>query len=440
MSLSKTCDGITRRDVLRAGLMGGVGITLADYLRLQAAGRVRDNAKAKRGIFIHLQGGPSHLDTFDMKPEAPREIRGTFQPAATSVPGVSFCEHLPKLAQSAGKFALLRGVAHTLGEHNLGSRYISTGTRPLASIEHPTYGAVVGKETEAVNPKDLPSFVSVQSTRGFQRPGFLGIEYGPMTVGAPRAASPYRVRGITLSARDDIGHVKHRRRLLADLDTRFRSIHGHDELLDGLDQFSQQAHSIITSRRAHEAFEITKESPAFAKPFGEQPFGRSCLLASRLIDSGVRFVSLEFGGWDTHEDNFTNLKDRLLPNLDTGLSALLSGLEQKGLLESTAIFVTGEFGRTPRINNRTAEGGRDHYPRCMFMLLAGGGIHGGQVVGASDKRAAFPLHDDEAFSPDDAAATFYHALGIDPAKEYETCIGRPITIVRDGTVIRKLFS
>ena len=440
MPTHKTCDGITRRDALKAGLMGGVGVTLSDYLRLSAAGQVRQNAPAKHGIFIHLQGGPSQLDTFDMKPDAPREFRGTFDPIDTNIPGVSFCEHLPKLAQCADKFALLRGVSHTLGAHALGTEYISTGTRPLPTLDFPVYGSVVGKETERLNPEDLPQFVASNIVRGYQRPGYLGIEYAPMFVGAPREGRPFRVRGVSMNSRQSVAGFNNRRGLLNDLDRRFSAIESEDELLNGLDRFGQQAHSIITSPRTSTAFDISRESPAFAKPFGNQPFGMSCLLATRLIESGVRFVSLEFGDWDTHEDNFTRLKDLLLPRLDVGLSALFTGLAEKGLLESTAVFVTGEFGRTPRINSRTAEGGRDHYPRCMFMLLAGGGIQGGQVVGASDDRAAFPANEDEAFTPDDAAATFYHALGIDHTREYQTSIGRPITIVRDGTVIRQLFT
>jgi uncharacterized protein (DUF1501 family) len=209
-------------------------------------------------------------------------------------------------------------------------------------------------------------------------------------------------------------------------------------LLDGLDRFGQQAYSIITSKRARDAFDVSKESPAFAEPFGDDPFGMSCLLAIRLIEAGVGFVSLSLGGWDTHQDNFTRLRENLLPKLDVGLAALFRGLEQRGLLDSTAVFVTGEFGRTPKINNRSAEGGRDHFPRCMFMLMAGGGIRGGQVVGESDETASGPAS--EGFSPDDAAATFYANLGIDFTKEYHTTSGRPITIVRDGKPIEKLFS
>ena len=195
---------------------------------------------------------------------------------------------------------------------------------------------------------------------------------------------------------------------------------------------------MITSARARKAFDISQEPESFSKQFGEESFGQSCMLALRLVESGVRLVSVQLGGWDTHTDNFSKLKDNNLPKLDAGLSGLLTGLEQRGLLETTAVFVTGEFGRTPKINSRSAEGGRDHYPRCMFMLMAGGAVKGGQVIGASDDNASGPRH--EGISPDDVAASFYHNLGIDPTMEYDTNTGRPITLVRDGGIINELFS
>jgi uncharacterized protein (DUF1501 family) len=195
---------------------------------------------------------------------------------------------------------------------------------------------------------------------------------------------------------------------------------------------------MITSRRAREAFDISKESPAFAEKYGDSSFGQSCLLATRLVEAGVGFVTLSTGGWDTHKDNFIRLKDNLLPPLDEGLAALFTGLAEKGLLESTVVYITGEFGRTPKINKRSPTGGRDHYPRCMFMLMAGGGIQGGRVLGESDDKATLPAA--EGFSPDDVAASFYHGLGIDHQKEYHTDSGRPVMIVRNGTVIRDLFA
>jgi hypothetical protein len=434
MALSLTCDGIKRRDFLRVGAIGA-GLSLSGYLRMAAAGEVAAASKSKSAIFINLTGGPSHMDTFDLKPDAPAEFRGKFNPIKTNVPGVEISEHLPNLAKCADKFAIVRGVTHTLAAHELGTEYVNTGSRPIPSLEYPGYGAVVTKELGG--PADLPPFVAIPNSN--QRTGFLGVQYAPLnTTAAPRAGQPFSVRGISLGNGITIEEIERRNSLLADLDKTFAAVESSSQLLTGLDRFTEQAHAIITSRRARDAFDISKESPAFAKPFGEDPFGVSCLLASRLVESGVRFVTLTLGGWDTHNSNWTRLKTGLLPKLDVGLAALLGGLSEKGLLDTTSIFVTGEFGRTPKINSRDAEGGRDHYPRCMFMVLAGGGIRGGQVVGESDATASAPKH--EGYSPDDVAATFYRTLGIDHNKEYDTNTGRPITLVRDGHLIDKLLA
>jgi hypothetical protein len=434
MSISRTCDGVARRDFLKVGFLAGAGLTLSNYLRLAEAGEV-DGGAAEAGIFINLQGGPSHMDTFDLKPNASSEYRGAFNPISTNVPGVEISEHLPNLAKCADKYAILRGVTHTLGAHQLGTEYVNTGNRPLPSLEYPGYGAVVTKEKSA--PSDLPPFVAIPNSA--QRAGFLGVKYAPLnTAATPRPGAPFSVRGISLGNGLTVAEVEKRQSLLRDLDATFRGFEENSQLLAGLDRFSQQAYSIITSKRARDAFDVSQESPAFAKPFGEDPFGMSCLLATRLVESGVRFVTISLGGWDTHQDNFTRLKTNLLPKLDVGLAALLNGLEEKGLLSKTAVLVTGEFGRTPKINTRSAEGGRDHYPRCMFMVMAGGKIRGGQVVGESDENASAPKN--EGITPDDAAATFYHNLGIDHTKEYHSDTGRPITIVRDGKLIQPLLS
>jgi len=417
---------------------------LANYLQLSAAGEIAEASRGMSAIFINLAGGPSHMDSFDLKPDAPSEFRGKFNPIETNVPGIQISEHLPQLAQCMDKFVIIRGVSHTLAAHALGSEYVNTGSRPLASLEYPGYGAVVVKETEQNNPEDLPSFVAIPNNPQ-QRAGFLGVKYAPLNTGAsPRAGQPFNVRGIALSGGLTVEDVEKRQNLLKDLDATFRGAEEDSQLLEGLDRFSQQAHAIITSKRSRDAFDISQESPAFAEPFGTNDFGLSCLLSCRLVESGVRFVTINLGGWDTHQDNWTRLsqgtgnRPGLLPLLDTGLAALLNGLDQKGLLQSTAVFVTGEFGRTPKINTRSAEGGRDHYPRCMFMLLAGGSIRGGQVVGESDDKATAPAN--AGFTPDDVAASFFHVMGIDHTKEYHTNTGRPITIVRDGTVIRPLFA
>jgi uncharacterized protein (DUF1501 family) len=434
MTIHTTCDGVKRRDFLKAGVLGTAGLSLAGYLELSARGAVASTGKAKNAIFVNLPGGPSHMDSFDLKPDAPAEYRGLFNPIKTNASGVEICEHLPTLAKCADKFALLRGVSHALGAHALGQEYVNTGTRPIASVQYPGYGSIVAREL--ASPPDLPPYVAIPN-HNFGG-GYLGVKYAPLATGAvPRPGQPFAVRGIALQGGLTVKDVERREALLDDLDKAFAGFEVNSQLLDGLDKFGQQAHAMITSRRAREAFDVSKESPAFAKPFGDRPFGMSCLLATRLVESGVRFCTVSLGGWDTHQNNFPRLKDTLLPQLDTGLSALLGGLAEKGLLDSTAVFVTGEFGRTPKINNRSNPGGRDHYPRCMCMLLAGGGVRGGQVLGESDEKATVPKG--KGFTPDDVAASFFHNLGIDPTKEYHTNTGRPIMIVRDGQVIDELF-
>lgn len=424
------CDGIRRRDFLRVGALGAAGLTLPDFLRLSQAGEV-GTAKAKSAIFVNLGGGPSHMDTFDLKPNATAEYRGEFKPIDTNVAGVQITEHLPNLARCADKFSILRGVSHTLAAHELGSKYLNTGNRPLPSLEYPGLGCVVSKELESR--RDLPPFVAIPNTP--QSPGFLGIAYAPFSTGnVPRLGQPFSVRGITLGRGLTIQAMERREKLLDQVDTAFKGFESSSQMLGGLDRFSQQAHDIISSKVARDAFDVAKEPANVAKSFGDTPFGQSCLLACRLVQSGVRFVTVSFGGWDTHDGNFQRLKTNLLPQLDAGLTGLFTTLAARGLLASTVVQVTGEFGRTPKIN---ARGGRDHWPRAMFVLMAGGGIKGGQVVGASDDRGMGPR--DQAITPDDVAATFYSTLGIDIRKEYHTNTGRPVMIVRNGTPIEKLF-
>lgn len=405
---------------------------LPQFLAKASEGELNPKAKGKAAIFVRLGGGPTHMDTFDLKPDAPDTHRGEFKEIKTNVPGMRFCEHLPKLAKVADKFAILRGVSHTLAAHGLGTQYLMTGNRPLPSLRYPSYGAVVSKEMES--PKELPAFVAVPN-QGNYPTGFLGVEYGPFETGStPTAGEPMQVRGLALRG-ITLDDVDRRNNMVAKYDQAFGSFAQNDKILAGMDEFSAKAYQMMRSTKAREAFDLTKESSGITGMFDDQPFSQSCLLATRLVESGVKFVTLNLGGWDTHQDNWSRLKDRNLPALDAGLSGLYRALEEKGLLESTSVFVTGEFGRTPKINQRV---GRDHYPRAMFCLMAGGGMQGGQVIGASDAKGEGPK--DRAISPDDVAASFMHSLGIDPTKEYHTPTGRPVMIVRDGTVIPELFS
>jgi hypothetical protein len=432
MATNDYCDGFRRRDFLKVGVLGTAGLSLSGYLRMASAGEV-GKGTATSAIFINLGGGPSHMDTFDLKPNSPKEVRGEFNPIETNVPGVEICEHLPKLARCADKFAILRGVSHSLAAHEFGTKYMNTGNRPIPSLEFPGYGAVVSKELPAA--PDIPPFVAIPNTP--QVAGYLGVKYAPFsTTSTPRGGVPFSVRGITLGRGITVEEIEKRHRLLNDLDSAFRGFEKDSDLVGGLDRFSQQAYDIISSPRSRKAFDISQESKEISGLFKDNPFSQSCLLASRLVESGVRFVSVSMGGWDTHADNFTKLKTTNLPTLDDGLAGLFNALDRKGLLETTAVFVTGEFGRTPKINPR---GGRDHYPRAMCVLLGGGGIRGGQVVGASDEKAMGPASGD-GISPDDVAATFYHTLGIDFHKEYRTNTGRPVAITRYGNVIKELLA
>lgn len=424
------CDGVRRRDFLKAGALG-TGLSLAGYLRLAKAGEVKP-ATAKAAIFVNLGGGPSHLDTFDLKPGAPDEIRGEFKPIDTKASGVQISEHLPKLASHTDKFAILRGVSHTLAAHELGSKYLNSGNRPLPSLEFPGYGAVVSKELSGE--RDLPPFVAIPNTP--QRAGYLGVRYAPLsTDSTPRLGQPFNVRGVAISGGLTVEKVARRQKLLSDLDTLFNGYEAANGLVDGLDQFDEQAYEIISSSRARQAFDIAQEKREVAQEFGDTNFGQSCLLAVRLVEAGVRFATVNFGGWDTHQQNFSKLKDKQLPELDQGLAGLFKQLELRGLLNSTVVFVTGEFGRTPKINKNA---GRDHWPRAMFVLLGGGGIRCGQVIGASDEQGMGPAGD--PITPDQVAASFYHALGINYEKEYHTNTGRPVMIVREGSLIPGLLA
>ena len=283
MALNRTCDGVTRRNFLRVGVLTGTGLSLAGYLRMAEAGTIAP-AKAKSAIFINLGGGPSHMDSFDLKPDAPTEYRGEFKPIATNVAGMQICEHLPNLAKYADKYVILRGVSHSLAEHGLGTQYMNTGNRPIPALEYPGFGAVVTKELPG--PADLPPFVAIPNTP--QRPGYLGAPYAALqTSGTPVLGKPFNVRGITISSDVTITDMEKRERLLRDVDTAFKDVETKSNLLEGLDKFKEKAYSILSSKRARKAFDLSQEDPKVAEQFGNFGFGQSCLLAGRLIEAGV---------------------------------------------------------------------------------------------------------------------------------------------------------
>jgi hypothetical protein len=383
-------------------------------------------------VFLWLGGGPTHLDTFDPKPAAPEGIRGEFRPIPTSLPGCQVSEVLPRLARQMHRCTLIRSVTHNIGSHAPGSLYLLTGNRPLPSLKYPTYGAVVTREKPAA--QDVPPFVAVPFEPS-ESPGagYFGVAYNSFSVNGDPQAANFSVRAISLQDGTTVERVGRRTGLLHRLDHTFGE-RNPDEVLAGLDRFQQQAYDIVRSPRARDAFDLNREPAKLRDQYGRTTFGQSCLLARRLLEAGCRFVTVNSTGWDTHGNNFKIVKEKLAPPMDAGLAALLEDLAVRGLLETTVVFLAGEFGRTPKVNKSA---GRDHWPYSQFALLAGGPLPRGVVYGQTDAGGERPR--DRAVLPDDVAATFYRALGIDPKKEYLSPTGRPIQIVHDGNPIAELL-
>lgn len=432
--MSRYCDGVNRRDFLRAGVAGATGLGLASMLQIEAAEEAA--ASGKNAIFVFLTGGQAHQDSWDLKPDA-GELKGEFSSIATNNSELRVCEHMPHLAQQADKYSIVRNVSHSQGAHSPGQRYLQTGNRKIPSLEYPDYGAVVSKEHPS--PAGVPNYVlspSGGSNSASFSSGYLGVAHGPFTALGDPNAKNYSVRALATPEGLTIGQVEARRKLLNRIDTRFRSVDLANQEVEGMDKSYQKAFDILQSNAVRKAFDSASEDPKIRDQYGRHNFGQTCLLARRLVEAGTRCVSIYNGGWDTHENNFTDLKNKLLPPWDQGLAALLTDLHTRGMLENTVVWCTGEFGRTPKINDKGA--GRDHWSRAMSMLFAGGGITGGQVIGATDKTGSEPIGD--AYTPDDAAASFYRSIGIDHQREYYTPDGRPVMIVAKGEPIGELWN
>ena len=421
---------LTRRCFLQAGVIGTAGLTLPDFLRL-TRGEATHSASADSVLFLNLGGGPAHLDTLDMKEHLPAQTRSEFSAISSKLPGLAVSEHFPKIAAAADQFTLIRGISHTTGDHPQAQAYIATGNRPTPALKYPSYGSIVKRELPG--DPDLPAYVAIPQTEWTA--GYMGDAFAPFSTNAvPKPGEAFSVRGISLAEGITVEKINHREQLLKDIDTRFREIDTNSQLLEALDTFSQQAYSMITSERTQSAFDVSREPDSIQQLFGSDEVSQSMLLATRLIESGVRFVTVTNQGWDTHLDNFVGHK-RLMPPVDLAFTAALRALRDKGLLERTLVVVMGEFGRTPKINQNV---GRDHYPRANWCIMAGGGVRPGQLIGATDEKGEGPTPDTD-IHPDDLGATILHALGIDHHKEYYTRTGRPASLVANGRVIGELF-
>jgi hypothetical protein len=366
---------------------------------------------------------------WDLKPNAPENFRGEFKPISTSQPGVQICEYMPKLAGVMDKCCLVRSLSHNIAAHGPGTVYVTTGNRPSPALEYPTLGSLVAKLMPC--PEGVPPFISFAGVPAGNA-GYLGAAYNPFEVEGDRARGAPRLQGISLPEGFTVDNLDRRDQLLEQFDASFKALDQAD-LPRSLDRFHQQALDILRSDKARRSFDLTTEPAKLRVTYGESALGVSMLTARRLIESGVRFVTLGLGGWDTHAGNFRTLRNQLLPQLDRPLAALIADLDAKGLLDSTIVCCAGEFGRTPRVNGAA---GRDHWARTMSVLLAGGGFPRGYVHGATDEDGLEPRT--HACSPDDLAATLVHRLGLRPDQQVTTTSGRPVTLFREGNVIEEL--
>ncbi len=415
----------------RQFLVGSVfGLPLADALAHAKSGR------AKSVILVWLDGGPSHLDMFDLKPDAPVEVRGEFKPTRTPLDGVRVCEHLPRIAAMLDKTTLVRSVTSPEGNHDRASHYMLTGYRPTPALVYAAMGSVVAKEVGVG--RALPNYIAIPTPPSYAGAGYLTAAFEPFSVNSDPSRD-FKVQDLQAPVPDP--RLDRRRSMLEAIDRFCTSV----EAMPARDTFLEQAFGLVTSKEARAAFDLSQEDPKARQRYGPTRIGQSCLLARRLVEAGVRFVTVNDNGWDTHDNAWKRLAGTFtqgkmiyrgkLPDLDQAYSALLGDLEERGLLESTLVVLMGEFGRTPKLNSI---GGRDHWPRANSVLLAGGGVKRGQVVGETDAYGELPAS--RPVLPEDLLATIYHLLGIDPEKEFRTDTGRPIRILGGGEVVKEALA
>jgi hypothetical protein len=437
--LQTDCEGISRREMLRIGALGTFGLSLPGVLRAENAAKAagKNHADAKSVILLWMQGGPSHIDTFDPKPEAPSEIRGEFGTVKTCVPGVTLSEHLPRLAANLDKFSIIRSGYNYNGSHGVADAYMLSGWRFNASVPYPTYGSVVAKELgyRAGMPPFLQLGVSIDRRFNGGVAGYLGSENNPFEVAEDPASKQFNIDGITLPGGVTVERFRRRRTMLDQLNSWQHRVEESSSAVKAMDSFYAKAFDMVTSPKAKQAFQMSSENAKVREEYGMNRFGQSCLLARRLVQAGVRFVTVTDNGWDTHQNNFPALKNGKLPVLDKAYSALLVDLHRQGMLNDTMVLWMGDFGRTPKINSSA---GRDHWAGSTVFCLGGGGIKTGMVVGKSNEYAEQPATD--PIQVEDIAATIYTLLGIPLDRHYHTADGRPLSVAAGGRLLNEMMA
>ena len=449
-SFSRQCDGISRRQILQAGGLGLFGLNLPSLLRAEAASK--SDAKPMNCILLFTAGGMSNIDTFDLKPDAPVEYRGEFTPISSNVPGTQVCEYLPRMAQAMDKVCMIKSIVHgESGDHTAAMHYMLTGYpqrpdptgQPVGSTIYPAFGSVIAKELGWRN--NLPPNVLIGNKMSYVGAGYLSSKYDPLPIKADPNAKEFSVEDVSIPNEIGFDRTMRRRRMLDRLDGWQRQVESAMKspnanpatggaVLDR-SEFYRQAFDLITSPAAKKAFDLQSEPDALRDRYGRTREGQATLLARRLVESGVRFVTVGFLGWDTHVKNFISLKQPLLPTLDQAYSALLEDLSQRGMLDSTLVICAGEFGRTPGVNGG---GGRDHYAPCNAVGFSGAGTAMGHTVGKTDSKCASVVG--QSNSTLDYAATIYRLLGIDDSQEYHTEDGRPVLINAGGKPIEGVIA
>ena len=424
---------MNRRDFIYTGLVGGLGLSMGDIFKLQAESKI--NPKAQSVIHIYLPGGIAAQEFLDPKPLAPAEYRGPLGVIPTKIPGIFFSENLKRTAKIADKMTVVRSMTHGEAAHERGTINMFTGYRPSPALSYPSFGSVIAHELGDRN--NLPSYVCVPNKldnngQDVAGTGYLSKAYGPFSLGSDPADLKFKVRDLTLPDGITEDRFNRRRSMLEAVDHHFRTIESSDAVAS-MDEFYQKAYNLISSQEAREAFNLQKEPQNIKEMYGLNQAGQRFLMARRLVESGVRFVSVTYGSWDMHQ-GIGNGMNKQLPIFDQAYAALITDLDQRGLLDSTLVMVSSEFGRTPKINK---DGGRDHWSRVFSVAFAGGGFKRGSVYGTSDATGADV--EEHPLSVENLAATMYTQMGIDPNKYLMADGGRPVMIVKDGKVVEELL-